>query len=432
MLALLSGYCWTASALPAPAGTAAKPVESAVDEKALARRVASAHARALAAQDKAKKAADAVASLAEQNKPLRAALSTQDADLAKHTRAAQSAYPVRSAPPKPSKKPSPLPKLESLKTAKTEYEAAVQASRAASKTQIALRRNEEQLELEVEAAEDSAAIAKSAAEEAQGNAALLATQAKRATATTASKSATDVAQAQLKEAKAAALSAGSAATKARSSSGSPSKAGYAKKKADAAREDEKAKQQLATLEVTLREADSALATQNPAVPNCDLAKVPWQNMTYPWFPFGSQGHPLTLKDNVRVCDEPNPDECYGPPNIASSLADQPGPLLGDLDGDGKPEAVLELATFCCDVSGYEMLFFQLDPQCHLRYLGGVSEIANAQGAIVNGAYVVDMPWARPGENLGLGAVSGVEHAEWRLVKGQIKKTVSVKKVKPPQ
>ncbi len=423
VLGLLINYCWAASALPA-AGT--------VDAPTLAKRAASAHALALAAQISAQKAADAVTPLAAQHKPLSAALGTERAAFTKHLHAAQTAYPPHAASAKPSTKPAPLPKLESLLTAKTEGEAAVQASSAALKSEAALHANEAQLELLAEAAADAAANAKSAAQETQDSATLLVAQAKPAGATAAAKAAADLAQTQEKEAKAAATSAASAAGKARASAGTASKAAFAARQAADARGDEQAKQQQATLQSSLREVDAALALQNPAVPGCDLHKVPWQSMTYPWFVYGGFKQPLTLKDNVRVCDETEPDGCTGPPAIAARETDQtPSPLFGDMDGDGKPEAALELITFCCDVSGFEVLFFKLDPQCHLRYLGSASDIANAQGALVNGAYVIDMPWARPGENLGLGAVTGVEHAEWRLVNGQIKKTVSVKKKAPP-
>jgi hypothetical protein len=35
--------------------------------------------------------------------------------------------------------------------------------------------------------------------------------------------------------------------------------------------------------------------------------------------------------------------------------------------------------------------------------------------------------AGPGEHIGLGTETGTEHAEWRLIKGKMKRTLSIKK-----
>lgn len=82
---------------------------------------------------------------------------------------------------------------------------------------------------------------------------------------------------------------------------------------------------------------------------------------------------------------------------------------------------------CCDVSEVELLVFKQDADCHLDYVDSIS-LTNSTGLIQGGAIVADLPFARPGENMGVGQATGREHAEWRLVAGKLKKTKSVKTV----
>jgi hypothetical protein len=143
-------------------------------------------------------------------------------------------------------------------------------------------------------------------------------------------------------------------------------------------------------------------------------------MTYPSLPYGSAHKPLKLTNGAYVCDEPNQDDCPGnPPWITT-------PLYGDLAGDGSQHAVIEIFVGGGDYSSYSVRFFGKDSQCHLQLLGQADD-NTVPGAIVGHGYVADLIYAKDGENLGVGNTSGVEHAEWRFVKGQVLKTVSVKK-----
>lgn len=417
----------------AEAASPAEPAPSRVsrDPKQAAHEAASAEAAALEAKNGAERLAAEAVTLADQHRALASSLAVSRAELGKHWRTAQSAYTL----PKtavPVGKPAPLPKLSALKTAKSEYEAFIHASSAVVKDERTLRASEARLEEHAEAALTSASSAKTAAQQAQDSAAALHKVQAEKPAPPNAKAAAELADAQLKSARGAATTAAALAQKARSKSGFSTAAAYTSKQTAAASDAEKAKAQLALANATLREVDARLSLQNPEVPGCDWHKVPWRDMTYPWLPWGTLKHALQLKDGAWVCDEPDHDNCVGPPNLGDI---SPGPdsalILGDLDGDGKPEAALQLLTFCCDVSSFEVLIFKQDAQCHLEYVDEIS-FANSSASFSGGALVADLPFARQGENMGLGAVSGMEHAEWRLLNGKLRKTKSVKSVAPLQ
>jgi len=396
---------------------------SMLELKRVAQGVTNARATALASLEKAAAEAAAVTPLATNHKRLTSALTAERAELGKHLRRAQAAHPLRTAPAPKAKPGAALPKLDLLKTAKLEYETVLHESADEKKIAAELRNNDDELARHVESTSDWAASAHDAATEAQGGAALLSSEAKKASNDVARKEAAQLARAQATEALAAAKSALTNASTARTASGIASKAAYLTRKSAEAQDDEKAQQRLAAVRLTVLEVTKALAQQNPVIPACDLSKVPWQDMAYPWLELESSGEPVTFHAGVRVCDQPNSDECS---QATPSLGDL---VFGDLDGDGKPEAALHVMTQCCDVSVVTVLFFTRDAQCHLQQLGSV-ELVNSTGTIVGGAFVADVPFARHGENIGLGAVTGREHAEWRWLKGQLRKTVSVKTVVP--
>lgn len=389
--------------------------------------MANTEAAATEAKQKTEALAAEVAALAVQHKALAAALKKSNDELAQHLRNGQTAYTRPLPPPANSKKAPPLPKLASLKKARLEYASFVQSNGAVAKDLAALRKNEADLEQRAEAAAQVAAAAEVAVKDTQADAALLKTAGSGKTASAPAKSAADLAATQLKTARAAITGATAAARKARAGSGFASAAAYATRQSKLTLDAEQTKTKLSLVEATLHDVDARLALQNPAVPKCDLRRVPWRDMTYPWLPWGTRKNALKLKEGVWVCDEPNPDDCVG--SFPSVSGEGPDDLieLGDLDGDGKPEAALTIATFCCDVSGSEVLFFKQDADCHLDFLGEVS-LMNATGTIVGGAFVADLPFPRKGETFGVDAVTGREHAEWRFVQGKLTKTKSVKTV----
>ena len=406
------------------------PLPSANELKKAAKHVASAETATLEAKQKVEALASEVTALAVQHRALDADLKKSKTARDAHFRAAQAAYTTPKAPINPPKKAPPLPKLESLKKAQLEYTAFVQADATVAKGQAALSKNEADLEHHAEIAAQAAVEAEAAAKAAEADAASLKRAAADKTAPATAKAEAELAATQLKNAKAASSSTGAASRKARSGSGFASVAAFTTRTASVAHEADQARQKQAVAEATLREVNAKLALQNPPVPGCDLRRVPWANMTYPWLPWGTRQNPLKMHEGAWVCDEPDPSTCPGPPNVGDVSGEPDSALvLGDLDGDGKPEAALHIMTFCCDVSGIEVLFFKQDAECRLEYLGDLSLI-NSSGTIVGGAFVADLPFARHGENLGLGAVSGREHAEWRFVQGKLRQTKSVKTVVP--
>lgn len=425
LVLFLPRHAWAA----APSAPAAPPTPS--DLRRATRNIASVEASSAVAKQKAEALASDLGALALQHKVLDAALKKSKADLALHLRTGQTAYATPKAPPVPSKKTPPLPKLASLKKAKLEYAAFVQSNVVVGKDLTALLKNEADLEQQAEAANQIATAAETAVKDAQADAALLKTAAADKAAPAPAKAAAELAATQLKSVRMAATAATAAARKARSGSGFASATAFATRKAAATRDREQDLVKAKLVEATLQDVDARLALQNPAVPKCDLRRVLWRDMTYPWFPWGTLQHGMKLKDGLWVCDEPNPDQCSGSWPAVSDVAEGPDSalVLGDLDGDGKPEAALHVTTFCCDVTGVEVLLFKQDAECRLDFLGDVS-LTNSSGTIVGGAFVADQPFARKGENIGLGAVSGREHVEWRLVRGKLTKTKSVVTVVP--
>jgi hypothetical protein len=410
----------------AVAGPASPPPASAGELKRAARQVESAEAKALDAQQKVDALAKEAVALAAQHRTLVDAVKKAKAELARHLRAGQQAYSLPPAPAKPSKKPPPLPKLKALKTGKTEYAEVLSLSAAATKAYAALSENEAALEQRAEAAGDVSNSNDAALKDAQTAAVTMKTAAAAKDAPPPFKTAAQDAANKLKNARAAATAAMALSRKARTSSGFASPKAYATRVASLAKEREQLQKSQQLADVTLKDVVARLALQNPPVPGCDLRKVPWRDMAYPWVPQGDSWAPLRLHGGAPVCESANKDECPYTPSLGDVSDGADSVLtLGDLDGDGKPEAALHLLEACCDVSSVAVLFFKQDAECHLEFLSSI-DLINSSGSILGGAFVADMPFARPGENIGLGAVSGREHAEWRLVQGQLRKTKSVK------
>ncbi|HEX6765687.1 MAG TPA: hypothetical protein VF103_09425, partial [Polyangiaceae bacterium] len=77
-----------------------------------------------------------------------------------------------------------------------------------------------------------------------------------------------------------------------------------------------------------------------------------------------------------------------------------------------------------DAPLYDVLFFGKDAECRLRITGEIPKQKNT-GTIAGNAYAVDLRYAKPGEKIA--SATGIEHQEWRLVKGALKRVVDVKK-----
>jgi len=420
---------FSASASAAPA-TAPQP-PSAAELKRASKHAATVEAAALAAKSTAEQEQSEVAKLATTHKALAAAVAAAKSALNAHAAKASSAYRAPRPGLKPPKHPE-LPKVSALKAARTEYSAVLDSISSLAKARAELAANEAQLAAHADAAATAAANSKAAVADLEGAAKLLKS-AVKGSAASPEKERSDAAATQLKNARAAASSAASLAQKARTASGMTSTSSLATKQAASKREEAQLEQQRLAADATLKDVVERLRLQSPEVPGCDLRKMPWRDMTYPWLPWGTRQNAATFKAGQWLCDEPNPDECNGSaPGIGDIV---PGPdsavAFGDLDGDGKPEAAVHVLQFCCDVSGFIVMFFKQDSDCHLDYVGSAG-FTNANGTIEGGAFVIDEPYARGGENIGLGGVSGRHHQEWRIVGGKLKLTKSVKTVVPLQ
>jgi hypothetical protein len=424
-------------AVVAPGASTVLAVPAPSAQNATARQVAASKAAASNARDHAAKARERLEALAPTRKQLRAAIKTEQAEFAKHWHAAQAAYPLSPivpppAPAKPGKK-KPLPKVESLRTAKTEYGEVGRVGAALFTDGAALRRADDEAAQQSEAATGAASQAKSSSKDAQEQAKAVAKQAqdsaqaakkdKSNAATQAAlglKAEADLARADAKEAQAAATAADQEASKSRTLSGLGTAQAYAAKKAAADKDEDKLKTNLESARRTLKEVDAALDAQSPLIKGCDLRNVDWKNMTYPWYPYGTKEKPLKLTDGFYVCDEEHAEDC---PQMAPSIET---PLFGDLAGDGSQNVAVEISIEFPELQFYDVMFFGKEADCHLRFLGSTPR-QTTNGAIQGHAYVADLPYAKRGESMGLGSETGVEHVEWRLIKGKLKQTVDVKK-----
>ena len=430
------------SAVEAAALNAPVPAFQALKKKAAepppppAERSSLLKANAGQARDKAKQAREQLEALAAQRKQLQASIKLEQAELAKHSRAAQTAYPLLpavAAPPKltpgalRANKPKPLPRVEALQTAKKEYAEVLKAGAALSKYNAALQRAEEDANRKNDAASEAAASAKGVAREAQENAKTdsklakdsddLAKKQKTDTAAKAAqamKAHAETVNADAKEAQAASAAAEQEAGKSRALFGLAGPA-FAAKKAVAQKDDAKLKADLEAAQRTALVVERELNLQSPAIKGCDLKNVDFKNMSYPWIPYGSAAKPLKLTNGSYVCDEANESDCPGtPPGIEEAL-------IGDLVGDGSQHAVVQIFEGSTDAPAWEILFFVKDADCHLRLLKD-EPYTSRTGEITGHTFAADLVYAKKGQNIGFGDATGLMHSEWRVVKGQVKRT----------
>jgi hypothetical protein len=79
-----------------------------------------------------------------------------------------------------------------------------------------------------------------------------------------------------------------------------------------------------------------------------------------------------------------------------------------------------------DAPDYDVLFFGKDADCRLHFLDELSQ-QGMDGKIAGNAYAQDLPYAKKkDENVGTGTATGIDHREYRIVKGKLKRTVDVK------
>ena len=351
-------------------------------------------------------------------------------------RAATKAVPALkgSAPataPAPTKKRTKPPPTEAYTTGKAEYAAAATAGRTILEKRAELVKFWEELQRQTAASADLVTKAKAADKDAQTASKALgaaAAKAKRAApkdpespaakAAAELSSQADQAKATALEAHTSAVAATTDATKIRTVTGLGSPAALKTKVTTAEKADTALRAKLASGKATSMNIDNTLAAWNPKVRDCDLRKVDWKNMTYPWIPYGKAPKPLKLTNGAYVCDEPKQADCPGaPPNVKE-------PLYGDITGDGSAAAVVEVFIGSSDAALYDVLFFGKDADCRLHITGEIPTQKNT-GTIAGNAYAVDLRYPKPGEKIG--TATGVEHQEWRLVKGALKRVVDVKK-----
>jgi hypothetical protein len=406
----------------------------------LVKQVDVAKAQAVGSRDAVTKAHEDVDKLIPKRTALEAAIKDAQKAFDQHWRAATKAVPAlkgaapATAPAAANKKRTKPPPVEAFATGRTEYAAAATEGRTVLEKRAELVKFWEELQRLTAASADAAAKAKSADKDAQTAAKALgaaAVKAKSAApkdpADPAAKAAAEL-SAQAEQAKKAALEAHTAAaaaatdvTKIRTLSGFGSAAALTAKKATAAKADTALREKLSSGKATSMNVDNTLALWSPKIRDCDLRKVDWKNMTYPWIPYGTSSKPLKLTNGAYVCDEPKQENCPGkPPSVKE-------PLYGDLSGDGAPAAVVEVFVGSGDAPVYDVLVFGKDSECRLRLVGEMPSQTNT-GTITGNAYTADLPYAKKkGENVGAGTATGVEHQEWRIVKGALKRLVDVKK-----
>jgi hypothetical protein len=427
---LLFLACWVCAVAPSSAAAEVPPAE-------LLKQVDAAKAQALGSRDAVAKVREDVDKLVSKRTALEAAIKEAQKAFDLHWRAATKAVPAlkgsapATAPAAANKKRTKPPPVASYVSGKLEYAAAATAGRTVLEKRAEIVKFWEELQRQTASSAEAAAKAKSADKDAQTAAKALAAaaaKAKRAAPkdpeSPAAKTALELA-AQAEQAKAAALEAHTAeaaaaagATKIRTLSGLASAAALAAKKAAADRADTALRTKLSSGKATSMNIDNTLATWSPKIKDCDLRKVDWKNMTYPWVPYGTASKPLKLTNGAYVCDEPKQSDCPGKPPVIKE------PLYGDLSGDGSPAAVVEVFIGKGDAPLYDVLVFGKDSDCRLYLVGELPSQTNT-GTLAGNAYAADLPYAKKGEKPG--TATGVEHQEWRIVKGALKRVVDVKK-----
>lgn len=430
VLRRLAGLRTAVTALALSAGVqAGSPTPT--DPADLVKQVEAAKAQAVASRDAVTKTHEEVDRLTAKRTALETAIKESQKSFDEHWRAATKAVPALkgSAPATPptagNKKRTKPPPVDAFASGKSEYTLAATAGRTVLEKRAEVVKFWEELQRQTAAGADAASKAKSADKDAQTAARALAAAAAKAklAASKDPAAAADLAtkaeqaKASALEAHTAATAAATDATKIRTLTGLGSATALSTKKAAADRADTALRTKLSSGKATSMNIDNTLALWNPKIQGCDLRKVDWKNMTYPWIPYGTASKPLKLTRGAYVCDEPKPEKC---PGVAPSLKE---PLYGDLSGDGSEVAIAEIFIGSGDAPLYDVLVLGKtgkDADCRLRLIGEMPS-QKATGAIAGNAYTADLPYPKKkGEN-------GIEHQEWRIVKGALKRVVDVKK-----
>jgi hypothetical protein len=373
---------------PAVSGTVAAPV----DPVTLSRTVAAAKAQVESALTAATAAHQSAQASSASRKSLRTAFDGGRRDLEKHLAAGAQADKKRQAA---AASTHPDTAAAALDTARTEYDAVTAAGPALQQTLTKLAATEAELNRTATTAASAGADAKTGADRV--------------------KTATSDVDKLAAAARTTATRAQSDLSKAKSSSGFLSATAYATAKGKIDADLQKLATDLAPVTAGLAEVNAALKQSGAKVtppappPKCSLRSVDWKNMSYPWL--DSADGRFKLTKGSAPCQAKDRGNC---PGIDPSLAEV---YYGDLAGDGKEEAVIEIFVGSGDAPLYEVLFLREDASCHLELLGRFTN--NAQGAIVGHAYVAGLYYDRPGHEIGVYGPVGSQRTEYRLVGSKI-------------